>query len=397
MEKLGSYFENKLFIEKIFEATEVSEAWLDQYEADHPGEREVIALARRIVSRFRTKEKASTEKEKLIIFSRIIHEIERRRKRPAIMNMATPFLKYAAVALLFFGVGALVFHKKDRISHEFYTSSLSDATGGTDAKLIRSDGRDIRISPTNSDIVHGADGQLQINDQVVSNTHETGRKGVVAYNQLVIPYGKTSRITLSDGSRIFLNAGSRLIYPDTFNGNTREVLLTGEAFLEVTHDPKRPFIVQTSNLKIKVLGTRFNVSAYASDNFTEAVLVEGKISVGMNDAGIFDKPVEISPGQMASFNRSTSRIQLREVNVDDYILWKDGVFRFESLHLNRILKRLERYYNVRFFFSDALLGTLVISGKLELKEDLGQTLDRIARAAHVKITKTGEETYEVKK
>jgi transmembrane sensor len=397
MENLGKYFENKQFVQQIFAGTPESEDWLDQFEAANPAERDDVRLARRIIMQFRTKKKALTEEEKMVIFSKVIHELENKRQQGGMVLLMRGLLKYAAVALIFFSIGALVFHKKQSINPEFFTQGFPEATGSSSAKLIRSDGEDILLSRDNPVIEYNSSGDLQIDSQTVESRQGNAGKEGNLINQLIIPYGKTSRITLSDGTRVNLNAGSRLVYPEIFTGPNREVLLTGEAFFEVTHDVAKPFVVQTADVRIKVLGTRFNLSAYASDNYIEAVLAEGKISMDRNKAGIFEKATEISPGQMASFSRVSSEISLRTVEIDDFISWKDGVYKFESTHLNRILKRLERYYNISFQFRDAFLGTLQISGKLELKEELSETLERIARAAQVKIEKTQEGIYEVKK
>ena len=217
----------------------------------------------------------------------------------------------------------------------------------------------------------------------------------MAMNQLIIPYGKTSEVMLSDGTKVFLNAGSRLVYPENFTGKTREVFLVGEAFFEVKHDMDHPFIVQLSDLRVKVLGTRFNISAYPSDNVIETVLTEGKVDLEKKHAGLLDKSIEMVPDQLASFNRTSQETTLRKVNTDDYTLWTAGILKFESADLNRITKRLERFYNIRFEYGSPLLGGLRISGKMELKEDKDEICYRIARVASVKIIKKGDNLYEI--
>jgi len=212
---------------------------------------------------------------------------------------------------------------------------------------------------------------------------------------LIIPYGKTSEVLLPDGTKVFLNAGSRLVYPENFTGKTREVFLVGEAFFDVKHDKSHPFIVQIDDLRIKVLGTRFNVSAYQTDNVVETVLAEGKVSMEQNNAGLFDKATELMPNQLASFDRTTKETDVKTVDTDNYILWTEGLLKFESTDLSRITKRLERYYNIRFHFSEPLLGGLRISGKLQLEEDRDEVCERVARAASVKIVKKGEDLYEI--
>lgn len=194
-----------------------------------------------------------------------------------------------------------------------------------------------------------------------------------------------------------MNAGSRLVYLEKFSGKTREVFLVGEAFFEVKNDQDHPFIVQMNDLRVKVFGTRFNISAYPADNTVETVLAEGKVRVEQNNAGLFDKPIDMIPNQLASFDRTTRDTHMKTVDTNNYILWTKGLMQFESTDLNRITKRLERYYNIRFDYSDPLLGGLRISGKLELKEDKDEICERIARTASVKIVKKGDNLYEILK
>jgi transmembrane sensor len=397
MENLSNYFENKTFIQKVFESSPESELWLKQFEADHPDEKNNILLARKILSQFRITHKSLTEEDKILLFSQVIKQLEEKQRAGKTRAILVTLLKYAAVALLFFSIGALMFYKRDAISPEFFSQGIPEINHDNSAKLIRSTGENILLEQDNPVIEHSADGNLQIDSKLVATSGDNKIKPGNTFNQLIIPYGRTSQVTLSDGTRVFLNAGSRLVYPEVFTGSTREVLLTGEAFFDVKTDSKTHFIVQTSDLRIKVLGTRFNLSAYPSDNFVEAVLASGKISLTRNDAGFFDKPVELVPGQLASFNRKTMETSVRIVDTDNYILWTEGVVKFESTHLNRILKRMERYYNVSFQFKDPLLGTLQISGKLELKDELAETIERVALAAEVKIEKTAEGIYVVRK
>jgi ferric-dicitrate binding protein FerR (iron transport regulator) len=149
------------------------------------------------------------------------------------------------------------------------------------------------------------------------------------------------------------------------------------------------------DLRIKVLGTRFNVSAYPADNVIETVLAEGKVSLGQNNAGFFDKATDLVPDQMASFDKTTKMTYVKTVETDNYTLWTAGILKFESTDLNRILKQVERFYNIRFHFSDPLLGGLRISGKLELNEDKDEICRRIATTASIKILKKGDDLYEV--
>lgn len=394
MEQLSKYIENKNFILWVFEPDAELEAWWSQFETDHPEERRNILLARKVLQKFRTTNKELTEGEKILLFSRILREVEEKQHSGKTRQLVFGLLKYAAVALLFFSVGALLFYKQSQFNPQFLTQKMAEPIPENSAKLIRANGENILLKQNKSILQYKNDGRLVVNNDTLK-TESSNPAPAMAMNQLIIPYGKTSEVLLADGTKVFLNAGSRLVYPENFTGKTREVFLVGEAFFDVSHDQQHPFIVQVSDLRVKVLGTRFNISAYPTDNVIETVLAEGKVRMERNNAGLFDKTTELVPNQLASFDRTTKETSIRVVDTENYTLWTAGILKFESTDLNRITKRLERYYNIRFKYIDPLVGGLRISGKMELKEDKDEICERIARAASVKIVKKEDNLYEV--
>ena len=396
MEQLSKYLENKNFILWVFEPDAVLESWWSHFETEHPGEKRNIQLARKVLLKFRTTNINLTEEEKIKLFSKVLGQIEEKQYTGKTRRLVIGLLKYAAVALLFFSIGALLFYRQYQFNPQLYSQKLAEPMPENAARLIRANGEDIMLKENKSVLKYQADGKLVVNNDTISSDLSKP-VAAKAMNQLIIPYGKTSEVMLSDGTKVFLNAGSRLVYPENFSGKKREVFLVGEAFFDVNHDPSHPFIVQVSDLRIKVLGTRFNISAYPADNVIETVLAQGSVRIEKNNAGIFDKATELLPDQMASFDRTTQETSLKIVDTDNYILWTKGLLQFESADLNRILKRIERYYNIRFEFSDPLLGGLRISGKLELNENKDEICERIARTASVKIVNKGDNLYEILK
>ena len=394
MEQLSKYIENKNFIHWVFEPDDELEAWWNQFENDHPEEKRNIDVARKVLLKFRTTNNTLSEEEKILLFSRVLRQVEARQSNVKIRGLLTGVLKYAAVALLFFSIGALLFYKQNQFNPQFLTQRLSEAIPENIAKLIRANGENITLKNAKSTVRYQPNGKLVVNNDTISSDLS---KSVAenSMNQLIIPYGKTSEVILSDGTKVFLNAGSRLVFPENFKGKTREVFLIGEAYFDVKHDQNHPFIVQLSDLRVKVLGTKFNISAYAADNVIETVLAEGKVAMERNNAGLFERATELVPDQMASFDRTTKETNVKAVNVNNYTLWTKGLLQFENTDLNRITKRLERYYNIKIEFAQPLLGGLRISGKLELKEDQDEICNRIARAASVNIVKKGKSLYEI--
>ncbi len=195
-------------------------------------------------------------------------------------------------------------------------------------------------------------------------------------NILVMPYGKRTSIVLSDGTKIWVNSGSQLIYPTEFTGKKREVFLEGEAFFDVEEDRKRPFIVTTATRSIEVYGTRFNVFAYKSDQNFETVLVEGSIALFEPDATWFDKPeVVLEPNQLYVLNKKTNRSYLKTVDVEYYTSWIDGKLLLDQMTMGRLAVTLQRLYNVNIIFSDKSIENYKITGKLNLYDNIDITME----------------------
>ncbi|MBW8326328.1 MAG: FecR domain-containing protein [Prolixibacteraceae bacterium] len=396
MDNLSKYLEDISFICWVFEPSPELDLKWAQFGKKHPEEQKNILMARKIILQFRTEAKTLSEADKILLFSRVLKQIEEKQESKKAIRIYIGIAKYAAIAILFFSIGALLFYQPSTVTPEFYSFNSEEHIHSDQAQLIRSNGENVILKNQRPVIKYQNQEELVINQDTLK-LKKTDLSAKQALNQLIIPYGKTSELLLPDGTRVFMNAGSRLAYPDQFTGDTREVMLSGEAFFDVKTDAKHPFIVLVNDLRIKDLGTRFNVSAYAADSRIETVLVEGKVSIRDNNARLFTKATELIPGQLAAFDKQTSQITVTRVNVDDYTLWTQGLIRYETADLRKIVKTLERFYNIQFRFEDPMLETLKISGKLELKEDRTEVLERIARTASVRITKEGDNFYTIMK
>jgi ferric-dicitrate binding protein FerR (iron transport regulator) len=386
--------ENKKFIKWVFNQDDKTELYFQNYFRKFPEKKDEILKLKDELLQLQFSSKTAPKGLENIIYNRIISDINKVDNRRRFLQGASGFAKYAAIAIVFFALGALFFYQKEDINPQFYSQNLEEPKYGEEAKLIRSNGENIVLDKKNSIIEYNDQGEVKINDNVLEPVNQQS-KGIPEMNQLVISYGKTSELLLPDGTKVYLNAGSRLVYPEFFVDKTREVFLVGEGYFEVSHDAQHPFVVQTTDVKIKVLGTKFNVSAYPSDNTIEAVLTEGKVSMYPVNGGFFSGSKELKPSQLASFDKSTREIHLKTVETDNYTLWKDGLFKFESTDLNRITKRLERFYNIHFLYADPLDGLISISGKLRLNEDKDEIINRLAVVASVKISKKGENYYQI--
>ena len=178
------------------------------------------------------------------------------------------------------------------------------------------------------------------------------------YTEIFVPPGQMTQVKLSDGSKIWLNSGSVFKYPIEFDQSSRKVFIDGEAFMEVTHNKRKPFVVNTGKLSVEVLGTSFNISAYSGDEHTNITLVDGSVLLRSDDE---KWTRNMAPGQSITVaNNNTPEISM--VNTDFYTSWKDGKIVFRNEKLEEIAKKMERWYNVEIRFKDEKLKELEFSG-----------------------------------
>lgn len=208
-------------------------------------------------------------------------------------------------------------------------------------------------------------GQLQVNKEEIIK--ETSTRNEQKFNHIIVPKGKRATITFSDGTSMYINSGSHVIYPSEFEKNKREILVEGEVYLEVAKDPKRPFFVKTKEFDVKVLGTTFNVSAYKDDETATVVLVEGKVEVDNNHL-----KTTILPNEMISISNGISTVT--HVDVSEYISWKDYIMLLSEHPAGDVFTRLSRYYGVPIEYEQAL-ASFPVSGKLDLKSGIYNSLE----------------------
>jgi hypothetical protein len=192
-----------------------------------------------------------------------------------------------------------------------------------------------------------------------------------------VPKGADYQLVLSDGTKVWLNSESELKYPSFFKGDKRMVELKGEGFFKVTKDPKRRFITKVNNLKIEVLGTSYNISAYAEDKEIKATLISGSIK-----AVTKENTTILKPDQQLTFSDENKKWEVKEVDVEDYVSWKDGLIQIKAYTFEQIVNMLKRWYDFEIFFMNEDLKKYrfkgVINKNLPLEDILGmiqQTTD----------------------
>jgi ferric-dicitrate binding protein FerR (iron transport regulator) len=203
------------------------------------------------------------------------------------------------------------------------------------------------------------------------------KEETVAYHNLLVPAGQYTQLVLSDGSEIWLNSRSKLIYPERFTSGAREVRLEGEGFFKIASDKAHPFIVKTDRLDVVATGTRFNVSAYPDDGWVATTLVEGKVKL-QSETKKIDCMVE--PGQIAYYMNEEHRISLQKTDTDRHISWTHGEFQFKEMTLANIAKRLERNFNVVFVFNDEALKNRKYTGAFYNHQSI-ETIMRVIKTS----------------
>lgn len=286
-------------------------------------------------------------------------------------------LKIAAVFLLLITIGVVWYFLQT--DEQPFPEMLARGEQLEKGRVILPDGSVTEFETAQTKIRQSNSGELTINNDTISPSGDPqieAKKSAMA--QVIIPYGKRSEITLSDGTKIWLNSGSQLSYPVSFNGSSREVYLSGEAFFEVESDPTKPFHVITGDMKIRVTGTKFNLTSYANDQTTHAVLLSGKIDAARNKR--FARSIELEPGERIVYFKNEDNLKKDHVDVELYTSWVNGYLIFDNEPVKNIFKKLERYYNENIL-TEKLSGQPRFTGKLDLADSLDKVLENIAFSA----------------
>ncbi|WP_270089087.1 FecR family protein [Sphingobacterium sp. SYP-B4668] len=255
----------------------------------------------------------------------------------------------AAVALV--TIGITFYFQIQRSSTQIQDTSITRLhpdiqPGGNKAVLTLSNGKRIQLDDSRTaryteagvTIRQDKDGSIAYAIQESQDVHTPG------INAVEVPKGGQYKVTLPDGTKVWLNAASSLRYPTQFIGDLREVELTGEGYFDVTADKSMPFVVKSRGQFVKVLGTEFNINAYENEALVSTTLIEGKVHVSR--AANRGDVRELHPGQQAVM--SSGRIDIKNVNVSYYTGWKDGKFIVNREKLTVVLRQIERWYDVSF-------------------------------------------------
>lgn len=289
----------------------------------------------------------------------------------------------AAVLAGALAVSAYFLIQRPAAENSIITRAADVPPGKSQAVLVLADGNAVNLdSGGNRTLQQGnaavrqANGQLQYALQGTVNAQP-------AYNELRTPRGGHFRLQLSDGTTVWLNAGSSLKYPTAFTSHERAVELTGEAYFEVTKDASKPFLVTAGNMKVQVLGTHFNIKAYGDEGTVNTTLLQGSVKVSGNNGSSL-----LKPGEQARME-TNGRLSVISVNAGDAIAWKNGIFMFKSADIRAVMREISRWYNVDVKYEGQLTAR-EFAGKISRNYTLQEVL-AVLEASDVHFRLEGKE------
>lgn len=320
------------------------------------------------------------EKIRLRLVQRIAQDPARSRKKRYILPIAASFL------LLVVSSGVYFLLNKNKDPQTVVTNqpqtvapANTDITpGGNKALLTLADGSVIELdSAANgllgtqgvSEIIKLENGQLayKVNGRLLTENDEA------FYNTITTPRGGQYQVTLSDGTKVWLNAASSIRFPVVFTGNLRRVEVTGETYFEVTSDASKPFQVKAEQSEVVVLGTHFNINAYKDEENLKVTLLEGKVRVSSS--------ITLLPGQQAQLSANNQITTSNNVDLEEVMAWKNGRFQFKSSDLRSILRQISRWYDVDVEYRGNV--NLHFTGQLTRNQNVSKVFEHLELTGEV--------------
>ncbi|HBG57966.1 FecR family protein [Proteiniphilum sp. UBA1028] len=379
------YLKDEKFIKWMLYPTEELISYWQHFTEKHPEENIHLLKAKELFRRINLSTYTLSEEKKQKAVEQLVESLQAYHRKRKMLKLFVTVASTAASILLLF----LFLHDRYReydshpdIPKDYYVGSELESK-----EILLFTGDQTTTFAENIDVSIRNDQCIQVKKENSSDTDEitTDRSSI---NRLVVPHGKRSKVLLPDGTQIWLNAGSTLIFPSYFEKKSREVKLLGEMYANVAHDPERPFLVKTAYLDVKVHGTGFNLSAY-QDVSPWIVLVEGSVEI-KSDKG---KEMKLVPNERVVRNENGS-LERSRVNVSSYVSWKDGYLTYHETPISEVLRQIERYYNLSFNLDDHVsLQGMTCSGKIILSDNLDNVLTALTLISDTRYHRENKSIY----
>lgn len=285
------------------------------------------------------------------------------------------FYKPVAAAVFFLIAGGIIYYflqspRQPGLASQTITVPKNELVPGTNKAILTLSNNSIVILDDARNGKLAQQGNTEVtklaNGQLVYKPLE-GNSAEILYNTLTTPRGGQFKLTLPDGSEVWLNAASSITYPTVFVGNERRVEITGEAYFEIAHDARKPFKVGLNGMEVKVLGTHFNINGYNDENTVKTTLLEGSVSLSKGNAVAM-----LKPGQQAQLAGNGRLSVVDQVDVEQVIAWKNGYFSFNRADLKSVMRQIARWYDVDIKYE----------GKIPDRQ-FGGKIDRNSKASEV--------------
>ena len=371
---------DRFLLWRVSPDSELDTYW-NNYIKTHPEYLDGFNRAIEIMSSVKMNEYSLSSKETDGMYALLQQEFKKKSKgktRRLIFNYAA-----AACFALLCVIGSLYYiHTSSSLSNQLaaVADMKIDSTQVDVELIIRNDKK--MILAEQSTIKYNSQGKVLVNDKE-ADVENKAIEGESNINTLKVPYGKRSVLILEDGTKVWVNSGTTLQFPSSFEPNKRTISVNGEIYIEVAKDANRPFFIKTSSFDVRVLGTKFNITAYCEDATQQLVLVQGSVEV--NTAA--KQQVIMRPNEL--FCLTNNKVSTKMVDVYDYISWKDGLFKFNSQSLDVVLHRLSRYYRLKINCDEASKKK-ICSGKLVLFDDFDSVMKTISEILPIQYERKGD-------
>jgi ferric-dicitrate binding protein FerR (iron transport regulator) len=315
------------------------------------------------------------DEDKKILDKKIAHraKVIDRRKR----MMWFSYVAAALVVLMIGGYLLLQNKKPQTIAKTEQKPVVTDKAPGKNGAILKlANGQEIVLdNAANGSLTKQGSASITKDGNLLAYNDKGQRNNEVLYNTLRTPVGRQFQLVLPDGTKAWLNSASSITYPTSFTGNERDVTVSGEIYLEVAKDAKKPFKAHvTSPVKgmeetiVEVLGTHFNINSYGDETPVKTTLLEGKVKVSEGNA-----VAVLKPGQQAAVGNSAINVQ-SDVDVDKETAWKNGLFDFKNDKLKLIMPQIARWYDVDVVYEGSDVQNISITGKIERAANLSEVL-----------------------
>ena len=265
-------------------------------------------------------------------------------------------------------------------------SQVGITPGGVKAILQSEDGKMIDLTSSTSSHIVTSDGLVLVNDSLKGLRFDQSKleNQPMKYHTLAVPVGGEYHFTLADGTRVWVNSASEVRFPNCFSGKKREIYVKGEVYLEVARDEKHPFVVHAGENEVRVLGTRFNLTAYPDEQEVITTLVEGSVEFWNDQSSI-----RLKPGEQSVLDRETNNLEKQKVDVSIYTSWVSGTYEYERMPLSDITRQLSRWYDVQFVYETTEFSNHPFTGVVKRDQSLEEVLSIIEKTTNIKFKISG--------